>query len=223
MKVAIVITTCIFINSIALARLIYDVSFDGGSFVPGEICPTGSPPSFPQYQEGLGYSSIENSVLFGSQVADLGWLLFDPGMEFSSGIHSFSWSALVDAHDPTTGWPGVVVMFGDSPVFVTDGVLHIGSEQYLGVFSYGSVLEYEVLLDLDADTASFSMNGVQYLAAEPVPGISVLGRVTMQHPANNNSWIDDFRWEVVPEPSSLLLLMCGGCILIGLRSRLEEA
>jgi len=224
MKITVLAALLLLSGPWVLADLIYDVTFEGGAFVPGEICPTGSPPLFPQYQEGLGYSGIEDSSLFGSQVADLGWLLFDPGLSYASGIHVISWDASVDAFDPTTGWPGIVVNIYGTDISVANGSFILNGTNYsTGGFSYGSVLQYQVTLDLDAHTTSFYINDVPYVSMEAIGDSSLLSSIVLQHPANNNALVDNFRWEVVPEPSSIILLLCGGCILAGARRRLAGA
>ncbi len=223
MKIIISVVLILLLNNQLFSDVVFDVTFDGDSFVSGESCPTGEPPEYPQYEEGLGGSRIEYSAAFNSKAADLGWLLFDPGVSYSSGIHTLSWTFWSEKFGEPTGWPSLVVTLEDSSIFIPNGRFSVDGHSYgYSKFAYGEVINYTAIVNLDNDTTSFYANDTQYVTNAMLAEHSTLSAVIMQNPSHDNTMLDDFSWVVVPEPSAMLLLVGGGSLLLAWRRKRKQ-
>lgn len=108
--------------------------------------------------------------------------------------------------DPSNGAGGAPIIISWQQDF--DIVL---SGTTVGSFTLGQQDHYELLLDLDSDTYDFALNGIpvqtnQALAATFNVQNVVFGSENLQDPSYA---VDNFRWEVVPEPSTWLLISTG--------------
>ncbi|MCO5069373.1 MAG: PEP-CTERM sorting domain-containing protein [Kiritimatiellae bacterium] len=206
----------------ARGDVIYDVSFDGPGYVTNAISPAGDPPFYPQGTYYVVYSPV-----FDSQVDVLSYLRFDPAGSFSSGVHAISWQYMTESENTYGGWPNMAVTFSGSSVFVPDGsfgdaYLYITNSPQVGAPTpLNQVIEYAVTIDLDAMNVSFSVDGILYATNAPIPAGSTLDSVHMQRPGNNAAYIDSFRWEIVPEPSTLIMVLLG-TIGIAMRNRIAQ-
>ena len=97
-------------------EVVFDVTFEGTNFVTDAVCPTGTPPEYPQG----GPSLILDSALFGSKVTSPGYLVFNPDGYFSSGIHTISWEYTTTNHNTYGGWPDIAFRFEGSSVYIAD-------------------------------------------------------------------------------------------------------
>ena len=207
---------------LAYGDIVFDVSFDGPDFIAGSTSPTGIPPDYPQYAPSL----IVDSAAFGSQVARPGYLRFDPESIYASGVHNISWRYLSEDNNTYGGWPNMAVTFSGSSVFLPNGsspgdaYFYIdGNPLTTAPTPLNQVHDYAVTINLESLTASFFVNGVQFATNAPIPSGATLDYVLFQVPGNNTAYIDNFRWEIVPEPSSLILITLGFAAMMAMSAR----
>ncbi len=214
--------------STAHADLVYDIDYEPPAYTNGQ-----------QVGGGFGRTISDNISGFSSQGLLLhdgagGGLSYYASEAFTSGIHHISWdlsiptqqgsssiiyaqlesgSILFDTHVKGDG-SGLSVEYGFG--FPQRPSISINSGQ-----SYA----FEILLDLDANYYSFRLDGSLLEDTVSIPSDASLSDVFFgqNQTPGLQAGIDNFRWEVVPEPSSLLLLLCWGtAICLARRNRKIE-
>lgn len=199
------------------ADIIYDFDFEEPEFTVDT-----------QITSGSGYIAdgdvyVRTGIAdFSTQVASLepaGSLGFGVAAMQTSGVVLISWDmALLSLGTPAgnsaifaVGAYGGGSIFGAS--YHGDGTIHNASNMTLGIgYSIGIHNTFQLFIDLDSDTFDFVVDGATVIddgmiAPDASPDAIVFSRTyeTSPHYA-----IDNFRWEIIPEPASLLLLMLGG-------------
>lgn len=156
---------------------------------------------------------------FSSQVASLepaGLMSFFSDSPISSGLVLLSWDLAIIGFGPgglSDTAQVSVNSSGTGPLLMTwqrDFDFTIGGAS-VATFALDQQDHYEVLLDLDNDTYDFAFNGVPVLTNQAVESSFNVhyvnfGSENLQSPTYA---VDNFRWEVVPEPSTWLLISTG--------------
>lgn len=210
---------------------IFNVDFEDPPHSAGSQAANGSPPGYVT-SGGFGITYVSE---FGSQGASTtasgsgNAMLFDSGTTYTFGIHAISWD-----------W----IQYAYAPVFIPDSAVNIGpsvwnlshvrgsvslspydspDDPYSGTYSTGIVYSYSFLLDLDADSYDFAINGTTVVDGGALSNTVSLSSVTFHNPWGSDHAVDNFRWEIVPEPSTLALILLGILGLCGRRWRSAAA
>jgi hypothetical protein len=146
--------------------------------------------------------------------------IFAP-MSYTEGIHSISWDFGLPSDQAATTILGVslwdahvnVTMSGNANNYeILYGPHPPGSPRLSVPFETGQVYSVNVLLDLDLAQYDLFIDGNQLLMSQPLEfGPDSLGYVslTQNQVIGLEAGFDNFRWEIVPEPSTISLLLVG--------------
>ncbi|NCC51765.1 MAG: PEP-CTERM sorting domain-containing protein [Spartobacteria bacterium] len=210
--------------------VIYDVDFENPPHTLGSAPVTGSGSDRPTDHNGFGWTISSGVADLSSQVAvvdDTGFefMSFFPGPTFDSQILTLSWDFAVLSTDNSesllqgsmtvnspTG-PGTLINVSylfDGTVRVFDQVT---GDQGVSTWTLGQSAEYSLLIDLDSDSYDFLVDGSPLLVDNPLDPSEDLDRVNFYRPFGSPSYaIDNFQWQIIPEPSTiaLMLLALGG-------------
>lgn len=231
---------CAMLSTVAIAAppsfgdFIYNVTFEDPPQTVNSAVVTGSGLSDrPNLTIG---SVITRSGIadFSTQVASLepaGRLGFFDSTPTSSGLVLLSWDmamlSLGSGGGPSTAELSIDAGGGGSGTFIiswqNDLNVAIGAAS-VGTFALGVQDHYELLLDLDNDRYDFAFNGTPVLTNQVLgANFNVQNVVFGAENLNNPSYaVDNFRWEIVPEPSTWLMLSTG-CLAAVYGRRLMEA
>lgn len=211
--------------------VIYNVTFEDPPHSLNTAVVSGSGSDRPIWAVGsvIARSGVAD---FTSQVASFepaGQLGFYSVAPPSTGLVLLSWDMALTAFGP--GGPDTAaVLIQTSPsgngsmsmFWQTDNDFRIGSTE-ISSFTLGEQDHYEFLFDLDNDQYDFAFNGVALLtnqlldASFDVQNV-LFGAENLRSPSYA---VDNFRWEVVPEPSTWLLISTG-CLAAVYGRRLLE-
>lgn len=203
--------------SAALADLVYNIDFEPPAYTNGQ-------------QIGGGNTrTISDSIPgFASQALllhDGGGLSYYAPQPFTTGIHSISWDFGVPVDQSATTIIGlslfeshVNVTMGGGPSWysIWYGPFTMGEPRLSEPFLIGEVYSFSLILNLDSAQYDLFLNDNQLLANEPLQfGPNSLDYVTLSQNQTMGlqAGFDNFRWEVIPEPSTLLLLLLSGPVL----------
>lgn len=205
---------------VPLARgdIIFSVDFEDPPHAAGSQTAHGTPPDYVT-SGGFGVAYVPEFASQGAQTTAPGsldpYMLFDSGTSYSSGVHSISWDWIQYSY-ATVFSPDSAVNIGPSELNLahSQGSMSIGQElgaltPYSGSYSTGTVYTYAFLIDLDTDSYDFSINGAPVLTGQTFTEPASLSTVTFNSPWQSDHAVDNFRWEIVPEPSTLVLISLG--------------
>ncbi|NCC52620.1 MAG: PEP-CTERM sorting domain-containing protein [Spartobacteria bacterium] len=220
------LTTCLIAAHIIIAcssaDIIFNVDFENPPHVAGSSPVTGSAPDRPSGISGT-WDVATGVADFSTQVAVLnssGGMGFSPGVDYVSGLHLFQWEWALVTGDNSQGELQTAFLFNgvdgaqpevnvsflfDGTVFVSDplnGLVNVAT------FTTGQAHSFELLVNLDAATYDFSMDQNPLLSSRPMdpnPDITALG---IQQPFNSATFaLDNFQWQIIPEPTTLGLML----------------
>lgn len=207
----------IFTASLVRGDIIFNVNFENPPHAVGSQAANGSPP----YYVTSGGFGIANVPEFGSQGASTtasgsgNSMLFDSGTTYTYGLHSISWDWIQYSYSDVFS-PDSAVNMGPSELNLahSQGSIALSQElglltPYSGAYSTGTVYSYLFLIDLDTDAYDFWINNTAVLTGQAFMEPASLSSVTFNAPWQSDHAIDNFRWEIVPEPSTISLLMVG--------------
>lgn len=203
----------------ALASMMFDVTFEDPPHVLGTYTATGAPPLYPS----SGSAFVDNVPGFTSQVGLVGGILaFQSSVSFTSLIHILSWDFMNLSVSTYGSGPDAAFFINsagpDYDFYLAHGPggegvsLNVqGTWVYEGPYSISNLASYAFTIDFDSRNYSFSIDGINILSAMPLPStMTSLDNVSFEKPGNNSYAIDNFRWEIIPEPTTNLLLTIGG-------------
>ena len=211
--------------------MIYNVTFEDPPHTVDNPVATGANMS-DRPRDTIGTVMTRSAVAdFSSQVASLepaGLMNFFTTNIVSSGLVLISWDLAMLSFGPGGNADTAQVSFepsGVSPLIMNwqrDSDFVIGGNN-VATFTLGQQDHYEFMLDLDNDTYDFAMNGSPILTNQALQaGFNVnyvnFNSANLESPSYA---VDNFRWEVVPEPSTWLLLSTG-CLAAVYGRRLLE-
>lgn len=212
-------TVTVFSLAVAFVRadIIFDVSFEDPPHMLGTYTSTGPAPYYPS----TGAAYVENVPGFSSQAGLVGGSLsFIAPVSYSSGVHVISWD-FMNLSENTLGIGPNAAFFisssSDYDLFLAHGVLggvtlfESGAVSvYDGPYAVSNFATYTFVIDMDALVYDFAINGTNVITASSLPtSMTSLDSAVFLRPGNNDFAIDNFRWEIVPEPSTLVLISLG--------------
>jgi hypothetical protein len=226
------------IVSAAEASVVFDVNFDTPLYSNGQSITGGPEPNEPT---GANLATVSNSIMgFDSQAAlfpSTAQMVFRPDSgPFDSGIHLITWDMGTPV-DPSQG----NVSFGSdtygslfSITFLDSNAQHpddpvieygLGLNRPSIVNTTGTANAFQIIIDLDNDMLDFWINGNLLEDDFALTSGTDLDDVFFSQNSlpSYQFGMDNFRWEVVPEPSSVLLIVCGSCLLMTCRCRRRRA
>ena len=216
-----------------LGDLVYNVSFEAPPHTLDSAVATGAGMS-DRPNETIG-SVITRSGLgdFSTQVASLepaGLMNFFDSSPANAGLVTVSWDMAMLSFGPgglsdtaavlissDAGGGGVISMYWQRDFDFTIGGANAAT------FALGQQDHYEFLLDLDNDTFDFAFNGSPVLTNQTLASNFnvqnvLFGAENLQSPSYA---VDNFQWNVVPEPSTWMLISTG-CLAAVYGRRLLE-
>lgn len=170
---------------------------------------------------------------FSSQVASLepaGLMSFFVSTPVNSGLVTLSWDlAMIDYGPNGPPEAAVLIQTGSggsgtmSLYWESDSDFRIGP-QNVATVTLGEQDHYEFLFDLDNDVYDFAFNGAPILTNQALDASFDIQNVLFgaENTRAPTYAVDNFRWEVVPEPSTWLLISTG-CLAAVYGRRLLEA
>ncbi|MBU0677153.1 MAG: PEP-CTERM sorting domain-containing protein [Verrucomicrobia bacterium] len=217
----------------SLATLVYDIDYEPPTYTNGQQVGGGSTETISDSING--FSSQGLLVHDGGSIN-----YFAPGGltdPFTSGLHLVSWEfAIPESHGSSQVINGQLHSLGVGGVLF-DTTLSIsgstGNEILYGSgfpnrpgipFNIGQAYSFEVLMDLDANHYSFWVDGNLLEDSVSIPSDADLFLVDFgqNQIIGLQAGIDNFQWQIIPEPSSLILLLCGGTLLMTWRRRRQR-
>lgn len=208
------------------ADIIYAVDFEDPPHTVDQQVALGPASDRPQFADTSVF--VRDSLGdFTTQVASLepaGAMTFLPATTFSSQIALISWDlAMLDIGSlapaavsigTSEGVPVTTTFMGDMSIQI-DGV-NVGS------YTLGQLDSFAFMIDIDNALYGFSLNGSPVLTDQPLVGTDWVlrdvsfGRGNLADPSYA---VDNFQWQIIPEPSTfaLMLLALGSLALRQLR------
>jgi len=199
--------------------LVYDIDYE--------------PPTYTNGQQIVGAGNISDSINgFTNQgllIHDGGGVIYSVSQSFTSGIHHVSWdfavpvdqgsSAIINAiFEPLTAPIALSVTMGSGPYEIRYAA---GLNPPTIPFIIGQSYSFDVWMDLDGNSYDLSIDGVLLSDDVAIPDSTGLWGVSFgqNQTLGLQAGVDNFRWEVIPEPTSLLLILFGGAALYGARRK----
>lgn len=210
------------------ADYIFDVDFEDPPHVVNQQVVAGDAVNMPTYAETTVFIRT-NLADFTTQVASLepaGAMGFMPDTSVQSGLVSLRWDLAMVSLGGGSGFSSAAVAIqstsdgGLSLEFLVDMTITLNGMN-VGTFSLGESDHYEFLFSLDTDVYGLTLNGAPVLADQPLGATFDLqdvlfSRANLEDPTYA---VDNFRWEIIPEPSTLLMMLLGGISLVVQRLR----
>lgn len=211
------------------AEFIFNIDFEDPPHVVGSAPATGGGPGAPTTSTSM---TIATGVAdYGTQVAvmdpatSLGGLGFFTGETYNDGIHAISWEwalaqaggGLLEAAFFVTSYagPGTLIQVSYRPngsIGVTD---QVSGNQDVGIWTLNESASYRIVLNFDADKYDFFIDGNQVLFGSPLDPIQNIAATSFQRPFGSPSFaIDNFQWQIIPEPGSIWLVVGGGWLVV---------
>jgi hypothetical protein len=170
-----------------------------------------------------------NLADFTTQVASLepaGAMGFMPDTSVQNGLVSLRWDLAMISLGGGSGFSSAAVAIqstsdgGLSLEFLDDMTITLNGMN-IGTFSLGESDHYEFLFSLDTDVYGLTLNGAPVLADQPLSATFDLqnvlfSRANLEDPTYA---VDNFKWEIIPEPSTAILLLLGSLGLAAGRPR----
>ncbi|MBU1693136.1 MAG: hypothetical protein KKC51_04145 [Verrucomicrobia bacterium] len=158
---------------------------------------------------------------FTSQVAsaESAMITFNPGVVFTAGLVRMSWDMAVlqtQGSEPEQVTANIQATAGGHPpgmyfVYYINGEIRLGTD-VVGSYTLGLQDHFEVVMDMDNDRFDVLLNSV-YLRTNEVMSSNwspeQLGFNT-GFMASPRYAVDNVRWEIIPEPSTNVLISLGG-------------
>lgn len=208
----------------SFATLVYDIDYEPPTYTNGQQIGGGTTETISDSINGFSSQGLLIHDGGGISYPGPGGVT-DP---FTSGIHLVSWDfAIPESHGSSQVINGQLDSLTGPVLF--DTTLSIsgssGNEIQYGSgfpnrpsipFNIGQAYSFEVLMDLDADYYSFWLDGALLEDTVSIPSDTDFWAVGFgqNQTMGLQAGIDNFRWEIIPEPSSMILLLCGGSLLI---------
>jgi hypothetical protein len=212
--IAVIHAACVAISN---ADIIYNIDFEPPAYTNGQQIGGGSTRTVSDSIPGFSSQAL--------LLHDGGGLSYYAPQPYTTGIHSISWDFGVPVDQSATTIIGlslfdshvnVTMGGGPSTYAILYGPLTIGDPRLSVPFLIGEVYSFNVILNLDAAQYDLFLNGNPLLSNEALQfGPDALEYVTLSQnqTIGLQAGFDNFRWEVIPEPSSLLLTLLGGSAL----------
>jgi len=212
------------------ATYLYDVPFEDPPQTNGMPVTVGSGPDRPA---SMTYAYITNGAGdFTSQAAVVtltGHLAFAPGDIFTGGLHRFSWDYSMLTFGGSMFQSGVSLQaavghnvgfylhyYSTAPGTLHTNVILTMEGIEVAPFTLGVHDQFDLLVDLDNDYYNLSLNGSPLMTNVTFASDADVYSFIFDTPpsADPTYAVDNFQWEIIPEPGVLALLALG-CSLFG--------
>lgn len=219
------------------ADILFNVDFENPPHVLGQAPTTGMAPDRP-FDTQL--TVVDSGIAgFSGQVGRFtsdgvnAYSVFALSSAMSSGIHSIIWEASMLTFDASDGLQvGMTIGEGGGTandlitLFLTSGNIVVfdpgdgGNGETIGTWSTGQVFQFQALLNLNNDTYDYFLNGNQVIYGQSLQTDASISTAVFQRPFVTSEFaFDNFRWEIVPEPSTISLLLVGVAGMLWRRKR----
>lgn len=207
------------------ADIVYDIDYEPPAYTNGQ-----------QVGGGSGETISDSINGFSSQallIHDGGGINYFAPSSFSNGIHLVSWDLAIPTEQSSSSLLNAQLVAEGGPMLFSANAAGDGTElrvEYGFGFpqrpsvsiNSGQSYAFQVLLDLDANYYNFWLDGTLLEDTVSIPSDADLWLVGFgqNQTLGLQAGIDNFRWEVVPEPASAFLLLLGGsCIYLARRRK----
>lgn len=204
---------------IAFSDFVYDIDYEPPTYTNGQQIGGGSTETISD--------SISGFSSQGLLIHDGGGISYITSEAFTTGVHLVSWNFAVPISQGSSQIINAQVGGQSQSVFfdTTLSISGSGNEIRYGdpfptprpsiPFNIGQSYSFAVTVNLDANYYSFSVDGVLLEDTISIPQDTYLDVVSFgqNQTLGLQAGIDNFRWEVVPEPATLALLLLGGAAL----------
>lgn len=202
---------------LAWGDIIFSVDFEDPPHTAGAQAANGSPPDYVT-SGGFGITYVSEFGSQGANSASTGadsFMAFDSGTTYTSGIHAISWDWIQYEYSINFGIDSAANI-GPSQLNLAheNGTVLLGppgefAYPYAGSYATGVVYNYSFVIDMDSSSYDFAINGGTVVNGGALSNTVSLSSVTFYDPWGSNHAIDNFRWEIIPEPSTLVLISLG--------------
>jgi hypothetical protein len=214
--IAVIYAACVAISN---ADIIYNIDFEPPAYTNGQQIGGGSTRTVSDSIPGFSSQAL--------LLHDGGGINYFAPATYTTGIHLISWDfAIPSAQGSSAIIHGLIYSGSGDDIF---DVNIAGSTSSLWV-EYGSGFPQRpsvlinpaqsytvaVLIDLDSNYYNFWLDGTMLEDTISIPSGADIWYVGFgqNQTMGLQAGIDNFRWEVIPEPSSLLLILLGGSALV---------
>jgi len=221
MKSILLVLSLCAIGSVS-ADIVYDINYEPPGYTNGQQVGGGSGETISD--------SINGFTSQGLLIHDGGSIAYYAPSTFTSGVHLVTWEFAIPVQQGSTlvinsqlGEQSQPLLF-DTTVVGGPNVIEYGSgfPQRPNIpYSIGQAYSFQVLMDLDANYYSFWIDGALLENTVAISADTELSYVafSQNQSIGLQAGIDNFRWEIVPEPASMLLILFGGSALYLARRR----
>lgn len=209
----------------ALSDLVYDVDYEPPAYTNGQQLGGGTTETISDSINGFTSQAL--------LIHDGGGIDYLAPVGFTNGVHLVSWDLSIPTQQGSSSI--IYAQLGSGPILFDMHVTGDGSglsvEYGFGFpqrpsisINSGQSYSFDILMDLDANYYSFRLDGSLLEDTVSIPSDASLGDVFFgqNQTPGLQAGIDNFRWEVVPEPSSLVLLFIG-CTGVYLARRRQQS
>jgi hypothetical protein len=209
--------------------VVYNVDFEDPPHVVDQPVITGVGTDRPY--DAAGFVVRDSLADFTTQVASRegGFLSFSPESSSSSGLVRLSWDMAMLTLGPNGPETAGIIIDGVATIyFMQDLSIKTGAGSgglTLGTFTLEQQDHFEFLIDLDSYFYDVYFNSSLVLGDQPIGIGTEIAYVTFgaDFDASPTYAIDNFRWEIIPEPSTLMLLIIGGLGVAATQKRRYKA
>jgi len=148
------------------------------------------------------------------------WRMYVPdvGDSYVGGVYLVE--HLDNDHGGGTGGSGPTLFFqGDGDIRISEN--NFGNNFFIGTptFARGQWVLWEMDVDLDANSWTLTVNGVQSAALPFNNANAKVAGILFNGQEGQEYYVDDVQVDVIPEPASMGLLLAGGVLAAGKRNR----
>ena len=209
------------------ADILFNVDFENPPHVLGQAPTTGTATDRPFDTQLMvvdsGIAGFSGQVGRFTSDGVNAYSVFALPSAMSSGIHSIIWEASMLTFDASDGLQvGMTIGEGGGTAidlntrFLNTGNIVVSdpfdgaSQEIIGTWSLGQVFQFQALLNLNNDTYDYFLNGNQVIYGQSLQTDASISTAVFQRPFVTSEFaFDNFRWEIVPEPSTISLLLVG--------------
>jgi len=195
-----------------VADFIYNIDYEAPTYTNGQQIGGGSTETISDSINGFTSQAL--------LIHDGGGIDYLAPAGFTNGVHLVSWDLSIPTQQGSSSI--IYAQLGSGPILFDTHVTGDGSglsvEYGFGFpqrpsisINSGQSYAFEILMDLDANYYSFRLDGSILEDTVSIPSDASLGDVFFgqNQTPGLQAGIDNFRWEIVPEPSSFVLLLIG--------------